>query len=77
MKRLLGMRKNNGTKNRRRQLKKHSHPPPSERIPFPDIYKALREKNKMDIALYEWSKSIQLVRCDTLDQNDEDDDSES
>jgi hypothetical protein len=37
-----------------------------ERIKSDDIYKYLVERNKMDTALYEWSKSISLVRCDKL-----------
>lgn len=37
-----------------------------ERISSDEIYEYLTERNKMDTALYEWSKSISLVRCDTL-----------
>ena len=37
-----------------------------ERIKYDEIYEYLAERNKMGMALYEWSKSISLVRCDTL-----------
>ena len=35
-----------------------------ERIPYVDVYDNLVEQNKMSIALYEWSKSISLVKCE-------------
>ena len=37
-----------------------------ERIKYDEIYEYLAERNKMGMALYEWSKSLSLVRCDTL-----------
>ena len=45
-----------------------------ERIKHDEIYDYLVERNKMDTALYEWSKSISLVRCDTLTTDGEDGD---
>ena len=39
------------------------HPPLKERFP-PEIYKYLAKRNKRDIELYEWSKSLSLVKCD-------------
>ena len=37
-----------------------------ERIKSHEIYDYLVKRNTMDTALYEWSKSISLVRCDAL-----------
>lgn len=37
-----------------------------ERIQYDDVYEYLLKRNKMDIALYEWSKSISLVKCESL-----------
>lgn len=37
-----------------------------ERIGFNDIYQYLVKKNEWDIELYEYSKTISLVRCDAL-----------
>jgi len=49
---------------------KHDHsktyPPPKERIGYEDVYEYLVAKNEWDIALYEYSKTISLVRCDDL-----------
>jgi len=45
------------------------HPPrPSdrERIGHDDVYEYLLAKNRWDIALYEYSKTISLVECDSL-----------
>jgi hypothetical protein len=44
----------------------HTHKSPKERIPYPDVYDYLVERNKMDIALYEWTKTQALVKCDEL-----------
>lgn len=47
------------------------HPKPSnrERIGHDDVYEYLLEKNKWDIALYEYSKTISLIQCDSLEQD--------
>ena len=37
-----------------------------DRIKSDEVYEYLVERNKMDIAMYEWSKGISLVRCDEL-----------
>lgn len=52
--------------NFRQNRKKHSHPPSRERIGHDDIYEYLRKKNEWDIALYEYSKTISLLRCEDL-----------
>ena len=44
------------------------HPLPRERIGHEDIYEFLRDKNRQDIALYEWSKGISLLDCSKLQQ---------
>ena len=43
-----------------------------ERIKSNEIYDYLAKRNAMDMALYEWSKSISLVRCDALIDGEED-----
>jgi hypothetical protein len=48
---------------------KHTHKPPKERIPYPEIYDFLKERNKLDIELYEWSKSLSLVDCAALKES--------
>jgi len=40
-----------------------------ERIGFEDVYEYLVEKNKWDIELYEYSKSISLVKCSDISDN--------
>ena len=42
------------------------HKSPRERIGHDDIYEYLLDKNKMDIALYKWSKGISLLDCSKL-----------
>jgi len=42
------------------------HAKPKERIDFPDVFEYLVAKNEWDIALYEYSKTISLVKCDEL-----------
>jgi hypothetical protein len=37
-----------------------------DRIKNDEVYEYLVKRNKMDIAMYEWSKGISLVRCDEL-----------
>jgi len=37
--------------------------PPREQIGYDDVYEYLLEKNKLDIKLYEYSKTISLVDC--------------
>mmetsp|Transcript_4998 Transcript_4998/g.5512 ORF Transcript_4998/g.5512 Transcript_4998/m.5512 type:complete len:127 (+) Transcript_4998:342-722(+) len=48
--------------------KKHVHhrETPKERIKYNDVYDYLLAKNRWDIALYEYSKSISLVNCEDL-----------
>ncbi|CAB9503299.1 expressed unknown protein [Seminavis robusta] len=45
-----------------------TQPEPSleELIPYPAVLDYLREKNKMDIELYEWSKTFSVVNCQEL-----------
>eukprot|EP00977_Amphora_coffeiformis_P029865 scaffold43139_cov199-Amphora_coffeaeformis.AAC.1 len=45
------------------------HPPPRDRVPFPEVYDYLEHRNRYDIELYEWSKSLSLVKCDELPKN--------
>jgi len=40
--------------------------PPKERIGYDDVYEYLVDKNKWDIKLYEYSKTISLINCDEL-----------
>lgn len=42
------------------------HPPIEKRIPFKEVYSYLLKRNHLDIALYEWSKSLSLVKCSAL-----------
>jgi len=44
----------------------HSHPPARERIGYDDVYDFLVRRNRKDIELYEWSKSISIVNCSAL-----------
>jgi hypothetical protein len=46
--------------------KKTPHASNSDRIRFKEVYDYLLDSNKLDIQLYEWSKSISLVKCDDL-----------
>ncbi|CAB9499265.1 expressed unknown protein [Seminavis robusta] len=46
--------------------KSHNHKPPSERIPYREVYDYLLERNKLDIELYEWAKARSLVNCSEL-----------
>ena len=57
--------------NAKNEVKRHHHAPPSERIPYPEVYDYLLEKNKLSSELYEWSKSISLVDCAALSDADE------
>jgi len=67
---------NSGNNNLRRRLQQqrqrllkprsHQHPPPEERIPFREVYEYLRDKNRLDIELYEWSKTRSLVNCTAI-----------
>uniref|UniRef100_A0A7S0XQ33 Sulfotransferase domain-containing protein n=1 Tax=Pseudo-nitzschia delicatissima TaxID=44447 RepID=A0A7S0XQ33_9STRA len=41
----------------------HASETPKERIQFDDVYEYLRAKNEWDIKLYEYSKTISLVKC--------------
>lgn len=45
------------------------HPPNEQRIPYRNVYDFLVERNKLDLELYEWSKSISLVNCNALKHN--------
>jgi hypothetical protein len=47
--------------------KSHPRIPLEERIPYPEVLEYLKEKNKLDIELYEWSKSVSLVNCQALE----------
>jgi hypothetical protein len=48
----------------RRSIKKvRTKPPPREAIWDNEIYEYLREKNKLDVELYEWSKSLSYLDC--------------
>lgn len=47
---------------------KHHHPSAKDRIPYPEVYDFLRERNKLDIELYQWSKTISLVDCAALNE---------
>lgn len=42
------------------------HPPLESRFPFPSVYEFLRERNKLDIELYEWTRERSFVNCDAL-----------
>lgn len=47
---------------------KPSHKTPlEERIPYPKVLQYLKKKNKLDIELYEWSRSLSLVDCQALE----------
>jgi hypothetical protein len=37
---------------------------PKDKIPYPEIYQYLVQKNRLDIELYEWAKERSLVHCD-------------
>mmetsp|Transcript_13242 Transcript_13242/g.28013 ORF Transcript_13242/g.28013 Transcript_13242/m.28013 type:complete len:1066 (+) Transcript_13242:175-3372(+) len=45
-----------------------------ERIGNDDIYDFIVGRNRLDLELYEWSKSLSLVDCSALDEGDFDDD---
>lgn len=47
----------------RRRRGKTPPPPARDRIGHDDVYEFLLEKNRLDIELYEWSKSLSLVKC--------------
>ena len=53
-------------KPRRRSPKDYPPGSSKERIPFPDVYQFLKERNRLDQELYDWSKNISLVRCADL-----------
>jgi hypothetical protein len=44
----------------------NQHPPLESRFPFPPVYDFLRERNNLDIKLYEWTRERSLVNCDAL-----------
>jgi hypothetical protein len=44
----------------------HEHQPIEQRIPYPEVLDYLRERNRFDIKLYEWSKTISLVDCSAI-----------
>lgn len=46
------------------QRNRDQRPPVSERIPFRNVYEYLLERNRLDIELYEWSKTRSLVNCE-------------
>jgi hypothetical protein len=41
-------------------------PPTKDRIPYPNVYEFLKERNALDVELYEWSKHRSLVNCSAL-----------
>ena len=43
--------------------RKNNHLPVDKRIPYQDVYDFLLARNKLDIELYEWAKSISIVNC--------------
>lgn len=45
--------------------------PPAERMLNNDVYQFLRNKNRLDIELYEWAKTRSLVSCATTSHNPE------
>jgi hypothetical protein len=46
-----------------RKSRKKAYAPTKERIGYEDVYEYLAAKNEWDIALYEYSKTISLVKC--------------
>lgn len=50
----------------RKKPKDHTHKPASDRIPYPDVYDFLVQRNRLDQELYEWSRNLSLVRCADL-----------
>jgi hypothetical protein len=48
-----------------RNRKRKVHPPPEDRIPS-EVHKFLLQRNRLDIALYKWTKTISLVDCSAL-----------
>jgi hypothetical protein len=42
------------------------HPPLESRFPFPAVYEFLRERNNLDIELYEWTRERSLVNCEAV-----------
>ncbi|CAB9512030.1 expressed unknown protein [Seminavis robusta] len=46
----------------------HQHKTLEERIPYPKVLNYLKEKNKRDIELYEWSKTRSILECSALEQ---------
>jgi hypothetical protein len=44
--------------------KRSSHEDPKDKIPYPEVYEYLVQKNRLDIEFYEWSKQRSLVNCD-------------
>lgn len=53
-------------KQKRRRKPAHRRAPSRERVGYDDVYEFLLEKNRLDIELYEWSKSLTLVDCSNL-----------
>lgn len=47
-----------------RKRHKFHDEPLSERIPYPDVYDYLMDRNQLDFQLYEWAKTQSLVQCD-------------
>jgi len=42
------------------------HLPVRDRIPYEEAYQKLRDRNKLDIELYEYSRELQLIDCSAL-----------
>lgn len=49
-----------------KRVRSHVGSSPEERIKDKEIYRYLIEKNRLDIKLYEWSKSLALVDCASI-----------
>jgi hypothetical protein len=65
---ILGIKQLDAHQKRVKNNNKLPHGSNSDRIGYKEVYDYLVDSNKLDIQLYEWSKSISLVRCD--DDND-------
>ncbi len=58
--------------NPRKANKPHQHAPTRERVGYDDVYEFLMEKNRLDIELYEWSKSFALIDCSKIQRENDD-----
>ena len=51
-----------------RLSKAHEQVPSRDRIGHDDVYEYLLDKNRLDIELYEWSKSRALINCTKIQE---------